>query len=98
MNGLRRNNDEGIDTAGIVKLPSVAVVILNWNGRHFLEKFLPSVLASSYVNKRVIVADNASTDDSVSFLQQHFPLVEIIQNNSNEGFARGYNKALKKVD
>ena len=66
-------------------------------GRHFLEKFLPFVLASTYVNKRVIVADNASTDDSVIFLQQHFPQVEIIQNASNEGFAKGYNTALKQV-
>ena len=61
--------------------PSVAIVILNWNGRNFLQQFLPSVLASTYANKRVIVADNASTDDSVIFLQQHFPQVEILQNS-----------------
>ncbi|HNH22735.1 MAG TPA: glycosyltransferase, partial [Ferruginibacter sp.] len=50
--------------------PSVAIVILNWNGKGFLERFLPSVVASTYANKQVIVADNASTDDSISFLQQ----------------------------
>jgi GT2 family glycosyltransferase len=77
--------------------PSVAVVILNWNGQHFLEKFLPSVLASTYQNIQIIVADNASTDDSISFLQQHFPAVKIIVNETNEGFAKGYNTALKKV-
>jgi GT2 family glycosyltransferase len=77
--------------------PSVAVVILNWNGQHFLEKFLPSVLASTYNNSQIIVADNASTDDSISFLQQHFPAVKIIVNETNEGFAKGYNTALKKV-
>ena len=83
--------------AGLVKMPSVAIVILNWNGRHFLEKFLPSVLASAYDNKRVIIADNASTDDSIVFLQHHYPQVQILQNSSNEGFAKGYNTALKQV-
>ena len=79
------------------ELPLVAVVILNWNGQQFLEKFLPSVVASVYAGVRVIVADNASTDDSVVFLQQNYPQVSIIQNSSNEGFAKGYNTALKQV-
>jgi len=78
-------------------LPEVAVVILNWNGKDFLGKFLPSVLASSYENKRVVVADNASSDDSVSFLRQNFPSVEVIVNDENGGFAKGYNSALKKL-
>ena len=79
-------------------LPSVAIVILNWNGSAFLEKFLPSVVATSYANKRIIVADNGSTYNSISFLQQHFPAVEIINNKKNYGFAQGYNEALKKVN
>ena len=58
---------------------------------------MPAVLASTYPNKRVIVADNASTDDSIRFLHEHFPAVEIILNETNEGFAKGYNTALKKV-
>mgnify|MGYP000055254657 CR=1 FL=1 len=78
-------------------LPSVAIVILNWNGKVFLEKFLPSVLASTYLNKRIIVADNASTDDSLSFLNIHYPEVEIIIHAKNEGFAKGYNDALAQV-
>ena len=78
-------------------LPSVAIVILNWNGKHFLEKFLPSVMASDYENLSIIIADNASTDDSVSFLQAHYPSVRIIINPVNEGFAKGYNTALKQV-
>jgi len=78
--------------------PLVSVVILNWNGRKFLEQFLPSVLASTYNNKKIIVADNASTDDSIIFLQQHFPSVQIIQNASNEGFAKGYNTALQQIE
>ncbi len=77
--------------------PSVAVVILNWNGKHFLEKYLSDVIASTYQNKKIIVADNASTDDSINFLKQHFPTVEIILNKTNEGFAKGYNTALKKI-
>ncbi|MEI2749614.1 MAG: glycosyltransferase family 2 protein [Ferruginibacter sp.] len=79
------------------KMPLVAVVILNWNGRAFLEKFLPSVLAGTYPNQRIIVADNNSTDDSIAFLQEYFPQVSIIKNHSNEGFAKGYNTALKQV-
>lgn len=77
--------------------PSVAIVILNWNGQSFLEKFLPSVTGSSYANKTVIVADNASTDGSVAYLQAQWPQVRIIQNTVNEGFAKGYNTALKQV-
>ena len=80
-----------------MQTPLVAIVILNWNGRKFLEKFLPSVIASIYSSKKIIVADNASTDDSVKFLQENYPQVLIIQNKSNEGFARGYNTALKQV-
>jgi len=97
MNVLRRNDAEALDKAGTQKLPLVSIVILNWNGKEFLRKFLPSVMASTYANKRVIVADNASTDDSVIFLQQHFPQVEILANSSNEGFAKGYNTALSQV-
>ncbi|MBK7885221.1 MAG: glycosyltransferase family 2 protein [Chitinophagaceae bacterium] len=87
---------EAVDTTAN-KNPLVSVVILNWNGIKFLEKFLPSVLSCTYTNKKIIVADNASTDNSVIFLQENFPEVEIIINASNEGFAKGYNTALKQV-
>ena len=75
----------------------VAIVILNWNGKHFLEKFLPSVVANAE-NAEVIIADNASTDDSISFLNTTYPDLRIIQNTSNGGFAKGYNEALKEVN
>lgn len=78
--------------------PKVAVVILNWNGRTYLEKFLPSVLLSSYPNFEVIVADNGSTDDSVAFLQKQFPPIRIIKLDKNYGFSGGYNKALSEVE
>jgi len=86
-----------INIHSLTQLPSVAIVILNWNGRHFLEKFLPSVMASAYEHLSVIVADNASTDDSISFLKKNYPSVSIIINPVNEGFAKGYNTALKQV-
>ena len=78
-------------------LPQVAIVILNWNGRKFLEQFLPSVLLSSYSNKEVIVADNFSTDDSIDFVEKNYPAVGIIRLTQNWGFTKGYNEALKQV-
>ena len=81
----------------MTSLPSVAVVILNWNGKYFLERFLPSVMASDYENLSVIVADNASKDDSISFLRQNYPEVKILLNTINEGFSNGYNTALENV-
>ena len=80
-----------------MSLPQVAVVILNYNGLNHLASFLPSVLASTYPNTRIIVADNASTDGSVAFLREHFPKIELLQHPTNEGFAGGYNWALKLV-
>ncbi|SJZ55815.1 hypothetical protein SAMN04488128_101713 [Chitinophaga eiseniae] len=79
-------------------LPSVAVVILNWNGKAFLEKFLPSVCRSTYGNLQLVLADNASTDDSVAFVAANYPSVRIIRNPSNDGFAGGYNEALAHVE
>jgi GT2 family glycosyltransferase len=78
--------------------PSVAVVILNWNGKELLSRFLPSVVASAYPNLQLIVGDNASTDGSVAYVKEHFPMVSIIENEQNYGFAGGYNKILAKVE
>ena len=72
-------------------------MILNWNGKHYLQQFLPSVINTHYSNYKIVIADNASTDDSVGFLQQSFPAVELIILEKNYGFAKGYNEALKKV-
>ncbi|MBP6386641.1 MAG: glycosyltransferase family 2 protein [Pseudarcicella sp.] len=74
----------------------IAVVILNYNGQGFLDKFLPSVITNS-LNAQVIVADNASKDNSLALLMDKFPTVKIIQNTENYGFAGGYNHALKQV-
>ena len=77
--------------------PQVAIVILNWNGKHHLQQFLPSVLSTEYSNYKLIIADNASTDDSVDFLRTEYSQVQIIQLPKNFGFAKGYNEALKEV-
>jgi len=76
----------------------VAVVILNWNGKKFLDDFLPVVIKHSHADAEIIVADNDSTDGSVEFLKEIFPEVKIILNDTNGGFAKGYNDALKKVE
>ncbi len=78
-------------------LPKVAIVILTWNGRKFLERFLPSVVASTYSNHEIIIVDNNSEDDSIDFLKTHYPSLSIIQNAGNWGFAKGYNEALKQI-
>lgn len=77
--------------------PSVAIVILNWNGKNYLEQFLPPLLQSTYPSLKFYVADNASADGSVGFVRERFPQVEIIQLAQNFGFAQGYNLALGQV-
>lgn len=77
----------------------VAVVILNYNGRRFLERFLPTVVGRTNPDMaEIIVADNASTDDSVAFMREHFPNVRLIENGSNGGFSMGYNLALQQIE
>ncbi len=77
-------------------MKKVSIVILNYNGKSFLEKFLPSVIKYS-AGHEIIVADNCSTDDSVAFLKNTFPSIRLIQNKENGGFAKGYNDALKEI-
>jgi riboflavin kinase/FMN adenylyltransferase len=80
------------------EVPRAAIVILNYNGRAYLERFLPSVLASTYPNCEVIIADNGSTDDSLPFLAENYPELRHIDLRLNHGFAEGYNLALRQVD
>ncbi|WP_375239292.1 glycosyltransferase family 2 protein [Aurantibacter sp.] len=75
---------------------NIAIVILNWNGKSLLEQFLPSVVKYSKEAK-VYVADNASTDNSISFIKANYPNVTILENAKNGGYAKGYNDALKQV-
>ncbi|MCY7328377.1 MAG: glycosyltransferase family 2 protein [Saprospiraceae bacterium] len=73
-----------------------AIVILNYNTRRHLAEYLPSVIAHS-AGTRIIVADNGSPDDSIAFLREHYPAVEVLDLQRNYGFAQGYNEALRQV-
>ncbi len=75
-----------------------ALVILNWNGRHLLERFLPGITKHTPADVEIIIADNASNDDSVSFLDEHYPDIRTICMPENLGFAGGYNEALEFVE
>lgn len=79
-------------------MSKLAVVILNWNGKRFLERFLPTLLRTLPDYAEAVVCDNASEDDSVAFLRENFPQVTLLQNEKNEGFALGYNLALQRVE
>lgn len=80
-------------------MKKVAVIILNWNGRQMLEKYLPSVCQNTPQEwARVVVADNGSTDDSIAFLKEKYPNVDLICFEKNYGFAEGYNKAIAAVE
>jgi GT2 family glycosyltransferase len=78
-------------------MTKIAVVILNFNGRNYLEKFLPVLLRNSR-EATIIVADNLSTDNSIDFLKKSYPGIPRIEIEKNLGFAGGYNRALKEVE
>ncbi|MCL3781645.1 glycosyltransferase family 2 protein [Prolixibacteraceae bacterium JC049] len=79
-------------------MKKVAVVILNWNGVAHLKQFLPSVVEHTTSELAdVVVADNGSTDESISFLRKEYPSVQLIQLDQNYGFAGGYNKAILQI-
>ncbi|WP_291860519.1 glycosyltransferase family 2 protein [Marinilabilia sp.] len=79
--------------------PTIAIVILNWNTRSMLERFLPDVLENSKLpGATVVVADNGSNDGSGELIKQNFPEVKLLQLNKNYGFAGGYNRALNQID
>ncbi len=77
-------------------MDKIAVVILNYNGKEFLRKFLPNLIKFSAPYK-IYVADNHSTDESVAVIQNDFPEIEIIVLEENYGYAGGYNEALKQI-
>ena len=76
----------------------IAIVILNWNGQKLLEQFLPSVVNFSSEEAVIYIADNASTDSSIEYIQKNYPLVKIVQNTVNGGYAKGYNDALQYIN
>lgn len=79
-------------------MKKVSVVILNWNGEKLLQQFLPSIIKNTDTQlASIIVADNHSTDNSISYISEHFPTIEIIKLPENYGYAKGYNEALKNI-
>ncbi len=77
----------------------VSIVILNWNGREYLEKFLPYLLRyTTLPDAEIVVADNGSTDDSLEFLKREYPRIRIIALEKNHGFSGGYNRAFEQLD
>jgi len=80
-----------------MELPSVAIVVLNYNTAHLLQQFLPSIVETTYPNVRLIVADNGSTDNSEQIVNL-FDKVEWMPLDKNYGYAEGYNIALNQIN
>ncbi len=79
-------------------MTTAKIVILNWNGADHLRRFLPSVVATTPADVEVVVADNGSTDNSITLLTHEFPSVRIVRLDKNYGFAGGYNRALQQIE
>lgn len=78
--------------------PKVSVIIVSWNAQPLLERCLPSVIASEYPNLEIVLADNGSTDDSVTWLRATYPTVRVISMGENLGFCGGNNRAIEQTD
>ena len=78
--------------------PEVAVLVINYNGKHFLKVCLGSLEKQTYRNYQVYIVDNASTDGSIEYVKQHFPWVKIIVFSENLGFAKAYNEATSMIN
>ncbi len=76
-------------------LPLVSIIVINWNGRRWLERCLESLAAQTYAAKEIILVDNGSTDDSVAWVTQHFPAVRLICNAQNRGFGAACNQGIR---
>lgn len=77
----------------------VSVVILNWNGRQYLEQFLPALVRhTTHPDAEIVVADNGSNDDSLAFMEKEYPGIRLIKLEKNHGFSEGYNRALEQLD
>lgn len=81
----------------VVSSHDTAVVILSYNGKKWHEQFLPLIVAEAETGYEVIVADNASTDDTLQYVREHFPSVKTLHIPVNKGFANGYYEALQQV-
>ncbi len=77
---------------------NIAVIILNYNGKDYLEEYLPSVISNTTLPFKLIIADNGSTDDSIEFVKKYYPEIEVHELERNYGFAEGYNRVIKSLD
>ena len=77
--------------------PLVSILVLNYNGKQFLQACLDSLLAGTYQNYEIVLVDNNSSDDSIAFTQENFSQVKILQTGSNAGYSRAYNLALREA-
>ena len=78
--------------------PSVTILILNWNSRQLLSRCLAALQASTYPDFHIVVADNGSSDDSVTYLGENYPELTVIDLGQNLGFARGNNAAFTRLE
>ena len=78
--------------------PGIALVLLNYNGKQYLQANLPFIKNLNYRNKKIYVVDNNSEDDSVNFIQSNYPDITLIRNNANLGYAAGYNRGLFSIE
>ena len=83
-----------VDFGGEEQAPLVSIVLLNWNGKHHLERCLPSLVAQTCQDFEIILVDNGSTDGSVAYIQANYPSVRLIQNAENLGFAAANNQGI----
>ncbi|MGE5223690.1 MAG: glycosyltransferase family 2 protein [Omnitrophica WOR_2 bacterium] len=81
----------------LAAFPKVTIIIVNMNGRHHLQKCLPSVFKQNYDDYEVMVVDNASTDGSIDYIEQNFPKIRIIKNGTNFGYAGANNVGFQKA-
>ena len=81
-----------------IKCKKVAVALLGYNSKEFLQKFIPSILKTDYEDYTLVYIDNASTDDSVQFVEENFPTIEIFKIKENNGFTGGYTQSLPFID
>jgi GT2 family glycosyltransferase len=77
--------------------PFVSIIIVNWNGKKFLDSCLGSLSTIAYKNVEIIFVDNASSDRSVEFVKANYPKVVIIHNKKNLGLSGGHDVAFKKA-
>ncbi len=75
----------------------VSVIVINYNGRDFLQANLDSLFAQTYPHREVLVVDNDSTDDSVAFVAAHYPSVRLIRHDWNAGYAVAFNRGVREA-